>query len=135
MSCDCGDPFCDGYNCNNNNGGGALVFVAIVILYPYIPFMIVGYELMDKLADGTNIFKWLGAIAGFVLGWFFYFRFFRKIVDEILNIQNTFLYWIICYILASFLFMLLEPIYPNNQVLVHVMSFWESFFRWCMNKS
>lgn len=134
MSCNCGDPFCDGYNCNNNSGGGFAI-ILIVLLYPYIPFMIVAYELMDKLADGTNVFKWLGAVVGFGLGWLFYFRFFRKFVNEILNIQNIFLYWIICYILASFMFIFLESLYPQNQMLIHIINFWDSFFKWCMNKS
>ena len=53
MSCSCNDPFCDGYNCNNNSNG-AFGLILIILLYPYLPFMIVGYELFDKNMPLTN---------------------------------------------------------------------------------
>ena len=87
MSCSCGDPYCDGYYCNNN-GGGAFLIIIIALLYPYLPFMIIGYEFMDKLGNGMNFIKWLGAIAGFVLGVFLYFKWLEKIILGIFNIQS-----------------------------------------------
>jgi hypothetical protein len=69
MSCTCGDPFCNGYDCNNNGGGGFAI-VLLVLLYPYLPFMIVGYELMNNVSNGINLFKWGGAVGGFAFGIF-----------------------------------------------------------------
>lgn len=134
MSCTCGDPFCYGNNCSNNAGGGfAIIFV--ILLYPYLPFMIVGYECLDTLSKGVNVFKWFGAITGFGVGFVFYFRFFRKIVEEALNIQSTILYWLICYVLASFMFMFLKPIYPENKILNIVINLWSQLFKWALTAS
>ena len=62
MICSCGDPYCDGYNCNNSGGGGLLI-VLFVLLYPYLPFMIVGYEFMNNISNGMNLFKWAGSVS------------------------------------------------------------------------
>lgn len=129
MSCSCGDPFCDGYNCNNGRDGFAIIL--FVLLYPYLPFMIFGYEIMNYLGNGVNFIKWLGAIIGLGLGLFFYFKFFKRVVLEFLGIENQILYWFFCYILASFMFVFLEPIFPDNQVLNIVISLWKKFFDWC----
>ena len=51
MSCSCGDIYCDGYNCNNNNGNG-IALAILILIYPYLPFMVVGYELMDIFSNG-----------------------------------------------------------------------------------
>ena len=51
--------------------------ILIILLYPYLPFMIIGYELLDKFSNGVNIFKWSGAIVGFGLVSFF-FNIFRN---------------------------------------------------------
>lgn len=129
MSCNCGDPFCDGYNCNNGRDGFAIIL--FVLLYPYLPFMIFGYEIMNHLGNGVNFIKWLGAIIGLGLGLFFYFKFFKRVVLEFLGIENQILYWLFCYVLASFMFAFLEPIFPDNQVLNLVIGFWKKFFDWC----
>lgn len=134
MSCSCGDPYCDGYYCNNG-GGGAFLIIIIALLYPYLPFMIIGYEFMDKLGNGMNFIKWLGAIAGFVLGVFLYFKWLEKIILGIFNIQSRILYWIIVYILASFMFLLIKPIYPDNQVIKIVVDLWSKFFVWALSSS
>lgn len=134
MSCSCGDPYCDGYNCNNN-GGGAWGIIIIFLLYPYLPFMVVGYEWMDKFSNGVNIFKWIGAIAGFGLGIYFYFNIFRKFVNEILNIENSILYWLLCYGLSSVMFIFLNSIYPKNHIVEIIRNFWLWFFKWAMSVS
>ena len=65
MSCSCGDHIVMG-----------IIVITMVVehfnnyycsLYPYLPFMIIGMSFMDKLGNGMNLSKWLGAIAGFVL--------------------------------------------------------------------
>jgi hypothetical protein len=134
MSCSCGDPFCDGYNCNNNSNG-AFGLILIILLYPYLPFMIIGYELMDKFSNGVNIFKWLGAIIGFGLGFLFYFNIFRNFLEQTLNIRSSVYYWFICYILASFMFSFLKPIYPENKILNMILNFWDKFFIWALSVS
>jgi hypothetical protein len=134
MSCSCGDPYCDGYYCNNS-GGGAFLIIIVALLYPYLPFMIIGYEFMDKLGNGMNFIKWLGAIAGFVLGFFLYFKWLEKIILEIFNIQSRILYWIIVYILASFMFLLIKPIYRDNHVIKIVVDLWSKFFIWALASS
>jgi len=134
MSCTCGDPFCYGDNCNNNAGGGLAIIFAI-LLYPYLPFMIVGYEWMDTLSKGVNLFKWFGAIVGFGVGFVFYFKFFRKIVEETLHLQSSILYWVICYGLASFMFIILKPIYPENKILIFILNLWSGFFKWALTAS
>ena len=75
MICSCGDPYCDGYNCNNSGGGGLLI-VLFVLLYPYLPFMIVGYEFMNNISNGMNLFKWAGALIGLGIGLLFYFKYY-----------------------------------------------------------
>ena len=134
MNCSCGDPYCDGYNCNNN-GGGALGIVVLILLYPYLPFMVVGYELMNTLSNGMNLFKWGGAILGFGVGVFFYFKSFRKIVSEVFDIQSQILYWLICYVLASVMFLFLKSIFPDNKIINIVTNLWSGFFKWCLTIS
>lgn len=134
MSCSCGDTFCDGYNCNNN-GGGAVGIIIIILLYPYLPFMVVGYEWMDKLSNGVNIFKWIGAIVGFALGIYFYFNIFRKFVNEVLNIRNDILYWIICYGLSSVMFIFLNSVYSQNHIVKIIRNFWMWFSIWAISVS
>ena len=134
MSCSCGDSFCDGYNCNSGAGGG-LAIVIIFLLYPYLPFMIIGYELLDKFSNGVNIFKWFGAFAGFGLGFFLYFNIFRKFLERTLNIQSSIFYWFICYVLATFMFFLLKPIYSENRILNIVLNFWDNLFKWAFSAS
>jgi len=134
MSCSCGDPYCDGYNCNNSGGGGLLI-VLFVLLYPYLPFMIVGYEFMNNISNGMNLFKWAGALIGLGIGLLFYFKFFKKIVFEFLGIQSQILYWLICYVLASFMFIILKPIFPENKVINFVINLWNGFFKWCLSVS
>lgn len=134
MNCSCGDPYCDGYNCNNN-GGGAFGIVVLILLYPYLPFMVVGYELMNTLSNGMNLFKCGGAILGFGVGVFFYFKSFKKIVSELFDIQSQILYWLICYVLASFMFVFLKPFFPENKIINIVTNLWNGFFKWCLTIS
>lgn len=133
MSCSCGDPFCDGYNCNNN--GGAFGIVVLILLYPYLPFMIVGYELMDNISNGVNLFKWLGTAIGLGLGIGFYFKFFRKFIEEMLDIQSSILYWLICYILATIVFLFLKPVFPENKVINIISNLWSEIFKWAFSIS
>lgn len=136
MSCSCGDSFCDGYSCNDdNNSGGGGGIVIIFLLYPYLPFMVVGYELMEKFSDGVNIFKWAGCAIGLAIGLFFYFKLFKRFVNEVLNIYNFFLYWLIVYSLASLMFYVLNFIYSENQIVIKVTEFWKWFFNWAQSVS
>ena len=134
MSCSCSDPFCDGYNCNNNANGGFAI-VLFVLLYPYLPFMVVGYELMDDFSNGINLFKWAGAIIGLLLGIYFYFRIFQNFVNDFLNIKSSILYWFICYCLSSFMFVVLNSIYSENKIVEIVSKLWSGFFNWALSVS
>ena len=133
MSCSCGDIYCDGYNCNNNGNGIALAI--LILIYPYLPFMVVGYEWMDKLSGGVNIFKWVGSAIGLALGLYFYFILFRKFVNNFLNIYNSFLYWLISYGLSSLMFVFLTPIYPENHIVRMVRDWGRLFSNWAMSVS
>jgi hypothetical protein len=90
---------------------------------------------MDKFSNGVNIFKWLGAIIGFGLGFLFYFNIFRNFLEQTLNIRSSVYYWFICYILASFMFSFLKPIYPENKILNMILNFWDKFFIWALSVS
>ena len=77
----------------------------------------------------------LGAIVGFGLGFLFYFNIFRNFLEQILNIKSSILYWIICYVFATFMFWFLKPIYPENKILNIVLNFWDKFFAWALSVS
>lgn len=133
MYCSCGDPFCDGYNCNNSRDGFAIVL--FVLLYPYLPFMIIGYEIMDYLANGVNFFKWGGAIAGLVVGVFFYFKVFNIFVNNYLDIKSSIVLWLLAYIFASIMFMILDSIYSENPVVAFVSKLGIGIFQWAFRAS
>lgn len=134
MYCSCGDPFCDGYYCNNNANGGFAI-VLFVLLYPYLPFMIIGYEIMDYLANGVNLFKWGGAIGGLVAGLFFYIKIFKIFVKNYLDIKSDIIFWILSYIFASIMFMILDSIYAQNPVVVFVSKLGIGIFQWAFKAS
>jgi tetrahydromethanopterin S-methyltransferase subunit E len=136
------DEFVDGYivgsvtNDNNNNGFGAGIAIALfVFLYPYMPFMIVGYEMGNSVGNAVNIAKWGGTIVGFVFGLIWYHGLFRALMSKWLGIESGFAYWFIAYLFGSLLFWILGFVYPENTAVRDVLNLWGNFFRWAMRAS
>jgi hypothetical protein len=136
------DEFFDGYivgssvNGDNNNGFGIGIAIALFIfLYPYLPFMVVGYELGSAVGNGVNIVKWGGAIIGLAAGAFWYLNTFRQITSKLFGIQSGFLYWLIAYLFATALFWVLGFIYQKNSLVTGVLGMWSAFFGWATSVS
>jgi|GEM_PF-4155431 len=136
------DEFIDGYivgsytNGNNDNGFGAGIAMGIFIFaYPYLPFMIVGYEWFYTLGGGINFIKWGGALLGLILGLIWYQVVFKRIIENALKITDNLLYWIIVYCFASLAFWLLGFVYPRNELVVVVLSIGRSIVAWALKAS
>ena len=126
----------DDYYCNDNynNGccsgeGGAF----LILLYPFIPFMIVGYELLEKFGGGVNGLKWGGAIVGGIIGWFFYIHTARFMAQRL----NTHFGFVVLsgYVFASGLFYILGSVYPENQMVKMAWKTGQAIAGWAMSVS
>lgn len=128
------DEFWNGYmignsDCNNNSEGGGIALGVFIFLYPYIPFMIVGYEVFNYIGSGMNIIKWFGALLGGGVGLFWYLVYFRAMVDKF-GIKSSFWYWVVCYLFASLLFIPLSQAFSTNEATMMICNLWNLFFNW-----
>jgi hypothetical protein len=104
----------DNYYDDGRGAGEALAF--LIVFYPFIPFTVVGYELLDALSGGINGAKWGGAVLGGIIGWYFYINVGKFLVQK-MNIHYL-LTVLLGYSFASGLFWALGSIYPDNRMVV-----------------
>jgi hypothetical protein len=129
-SCD-DDYYCDDNYNNGCCGGAGLAY--LIAFYPFVPFTVVGYELLEAFGGGINGLKWAGAVLGGIIGWYFYINV-GKFLAQKLHI-NTLLVVLLGYTFASGLFYILESFYPDNQMVKMAWNIGKAIGEWAMSAS
>jgi len=129
-SCD-DDYYCDDDYNNGCCGGAGLVY--LIAFYPFVPFTVIGYEVLDALTHGINGAKWGGAILGGIIGWYFYINAGKFLVQK-MNI-NYLLVILLGYSFGTGLFYILGSFYPDNHMVKMAWSAGKTIWEWAVSAS
>jgi hypothetical protein len=120
----------DDYNngCCNNDG-----LAYLIAFYPFIPFTVIGYEVLDALSHGINAAKWGGAVFGGIVGWYFYIHGGKYMIQK-MNIHYL-LVILMGYSFGTGLFYILGSFYPDNRVVKMAWSAGKAIAQWAISVS
>lgn len=138
------DEFWEGYVVGNSdsNGGGiggliiagfALAFFAII--YPFLPWAVVGFEIGNHIGNGLNILKWGGAVMGGIFGIYWNMRIMRRVSLWLFGVADGWKFTILCYVTATVFFFSLYLSGSENKLVALVCKSLELFVKWLFSYS
>lgn len=116
------------YRNDNSDSGGGILIILFILIYPFLPFILVGYELSVFMFENIRLYNYLGGALGALVGLLFY-RYFSGYV------KSKILYIILVYTISTILILFLKQIGLENEFLEFFLKIAQKLVNWLLSNS